>query len=129
MKSKIVGISMLTLTGLLGMLVAFLVFIFWLADVPVIYALIGGIIGLILQFLLSPWLTDLNMKWFYKAKFDTELPEYLKNFIGDVCAENNMKLPRVGYIDDGAPNAFTYGHTKNDARVILTRGIFIMTCW
>jgi len=124
MKSKIIGVSMLTLTGLFGMLVAFLVFIFWLADVPVIYALIGGIIGLILQFLLSPWLTDLNMKWFYKAKFDAELPEYLKNFIADVCAENNMKLPRIGFIDDGAPNAFTYGHTKNDARVILTRGIF-----
>ena len=123
MKSKILSISMLTLTGLFGMLVAFLALIFWLTDVPVIYALIGGIIGLILQFLLSPWLTDLNMKWFYKAKFDAELPDYLKNFIADVCADNNMKLPRIGYIDDGAPNAFTYGHTKNDARVILTRGI------
>lgn len=115
---------MLTLTGLFGMLVAFLVFVFWLADVPVIYALIGGIIGLILQFLLSPWLTDLNMKWFYGAKFDGELPEYLKSFIADVCAKNNMELPKIGFIDDGAPNAFTYGHTKNDARVILTRGIF-----
>ena len=124
MKNKIVGISLLTVTGLFGMLVAFLVFIFWLTDVPVIYALIGGIIGLILQFLLSPWLTDLNMKWIYKAKFDGELPDYLKNFIADVCAENNMKMPRIGYIDDGAPNAFTYGRTKNDARVILTRGIF-----
>ena len=124
MKNKILGISMLTITGLFGMLVVFLVFIFWLADIPVIYALIAGIIGLILQFLLSPWLTDLNMKWFYKAKFDTQLPQYLNDFIADVCAENNMKLPRIGYIDDGAPNAFTYGHTKNDARIILTRGIF-----
>ena len=35
-----------------------------------------------------------------------------------------MKYPRIGYIDDGAPNAFTYGHTKNDARIVLTRGIF-----
>ena len=124
MKSKIIGISILTLTGLFGMFVAFLVFVFWLADVPVIYALIGGIIGLILQFLLSPWLTDLNMKWFYGAKFDGELPEYLKSFIADVCTQNNMEFPKIGYIDDGAPNAFTYGHTKNDARVILTRGIF-----
>lgn len=115
---------MLTLTGLFGMLVALLVFIFWLADIPVIYALVGGIIALILQFLLSPWLTDLNMKWFYKASFDAQLPDYLNKFIADVCAQNNMKLPRVGFIDDGAPNAFTYGHTKNDARVILTRGIF-----
>ena len=35
-----------------------------------------------------------------------------------------MKYPRIGYINDGAPNAFTYGHTKNDARIVLTRGTF-----
>ena len=35
-----------------------------------------------------------------------------------------MKYPKIGYIDDGAPNAFTYGRTKNDARIVLTRGIF-----
>ncbi len=124
MKNKIFSISLLTMTGLFGLLVAFLVLIFYFMDVPVIYALIGGIIGLILQFLLSPFLTDLNMKWIYKAKFDTQLPDYLNKFIADVCAQNNMKLPRIGYIDDGAPNAFTYGHTKNDSRVIVTRGIF-----
>lgn len=124
MKNKIISISMLTLTGLFGLLIAFLILIFWLADIPVIYALAGGIVGLILQFLLSPWLTDLNMRWFYKAKFDAQIPEYLNDFITQVCNANNMKMPRIGYIDDGAPNAFTYGHTKNDARVILTRGIF-----
>ena len=68
-------------------------------------------------------MTDLSMKWFYKAKFNYEVPEYLKKFIEEVCKDNNMKYPRIGYIDDGAPNAFTYGHTKNDARVVITRGI------
>ena len=29
-----------------------------------------------------------------------------------------MKRPKMGYIDDGSPNAFTYGHTKNDATII-----------
>ena len=124
MKNKIFSVSILTLSGLFGLLVAFLVLIFWLMDVPVIYALLGGIAALILQFLISPWLTDLNMKWIYKAKFDSQLPDYLNQFIADICAQNNMKLPRIGYIDDGAPNAFTYGHTKNDSRIILTRGIF-----
>ena len=33
-----------------------------------------------------------------------------------------MKYPKIGYIDDGAPNAFTYGRTKNSARIIVTRG-------
>ncbi|MCH7555253.1 MAG: M48 family metalloprotease, partial [Proteobacteria bacterium] len=27
-------------------------------------------------------------------------------------------------IDDGAPQAFTYGHTPNNARIVLSRGIF-----
>ncbi|NIO19186.1 MAG: M48 family metalloprotease, partial [Candidatus Aenigmarchaeota archaeon] len=34
-----------------------------------------------------------------------------------------MKNPRMGVIYDGAPNAFTYGHTPNNARVVLTRGL------
>lgn len=124
MKNRMVSISILTITGLFGLLVAFLALVFYFMDIPILYALIGGIVGLILQFLISPWLTDLNMKWIYKAKFDTEIPDYLNQFIADVCSQNGMKLPRIGFIDDGAPNAFTYGHTKNDARVILTRGIF-----
>ena len=77
MKNKIISISILTMTGLFGLLVAFLILVFYFAEIPVIYALIGGIIGLILQFLLSPWLTDLNMKWIYKAQFDAQLPDYL----------------------------------------------------
>jgi Zn-dependent protease with chaperone function len=30
----------------------------------------------------------------------------------------------MGVIDDGAPNAFTYGHTPNNARIVITRGLF-----
>jgi len=35
-----------------------------------------------------------------------------------------MKYPKIGYIKDGAPNAFTYGRTKNSARIVLTKGIY-----
>ena len=127
MQSRLLSISILTMTGLFGILTAFLILLFYFLDVPILYALIGSIIGLILQFLIGPWLTDLNMRWIYKAKFDgDQIPDYMKRFIEEVCAQNNMKLPKVGYIDDGAPNAFTYGRTKNDARIILTRGIFEM---
>ncbi|MBW1744765.1 MAG: M48 family metalloprotease [Deltaproteobacteria bacterium] len=34
-----------------------------------------------------------------------------------------MKNPRMGIIHDGAPNAFTYGHTPNNARIVLTQGL------
>ena len=45
MKNKLFSISILTMTGLFGLLVAFLVLVFYFLDVPVIYALIGGIVA------------------------------------------------------------------------------------
>lgn len=124
MKKNLFGVSLLTLTCLYGILAAIVILIFILTGVPVIYGILISIIILIIQFLISPLITDISMKWFYKAKFDYDMPDYLKNFVDEVCKKHNMKYPKMGYIDDGAPNAFTYGHTKNDARIVLTRGLF-----
>ena len=78
-----------------------------------------------LQFLLSPYLLDWGLKWFYSLTWVDPilLPPHLKDFIDRVTRQEHMKFPRVGIIDDGAPNAFTYGHVPNNARVVLTRGI------
>lgn len=123
MKKNLLGVSLLTLVGLYGFLAAFVILIFIIAGLPVIGGIGISIIVLVIQFFISPYITDFSMKFFYKAKFDYEIPAYLKEFIESVCKDNNMKYPRMGFIDDGAPNAFTYGHTKNDARVVITRGI------
>ena len=124
MKKNLLGISLLTISGLYFMLAAIIILIALLTDIPVLYGIVISIIILIVQFLISPWLTDLSMKWFYKAKFGYKLPDNINSFVEEVCKQNNMNFPKIGYIDDGAPNAFTYGRTKNDARVVVTRGIF-----
>ncbi len=124
MKRDLLGISLATIGGLYVMLSAIIILAAILTGFPVLYAIIISIVIIVIQFLISPFITDITMRWFYKAKFDHEIPEYLKNFINEVCQKENMKTPRIGYIDDGAPNAFTYGHTKNDARIVITRGIF-----
>lgn len=124
MKKSLIGASLITVTLLYGVLAAVLILISILLGIDVIYALVIGIVALILQFFLSPLITDFTMKFFYKAKFDQKMPEYMENFIVSVCKKYNMKYPRIGYIDDGAPNAFTYGWRKNNTRIVLTRGIF-----
>ena len=124
MKSKILGISMLTLTCLYGILAGFVILIVMIAGGDVLYAVIGSLIVLIIQFLISPWLTDLSMKLFYRAKFDVTIPDYLKTFIEEECKKHNVVYPKIGYIEDGAPNAFTYGRTKKDARIVITKGVF-----
>lgn len=124
MKRNLLGISLLTVSCLYGMLALVIILIFIFTGFPVLYGIVTSIIVLIIQFLISPFLTDLSMKWFYGVNFNYEMPDYLKQFINQVCIKYNMKYPKIGFINDGAPNAFTYGRTKNDARIILTRGIF-----
>ena len=123
MKKNLLGISLITMTCLYGLLAAVIILIFILTGLPVINGIIISIVVLLIQFLISPFLTDLSMKWFYKTNFNPEIPEYLRSFINSVCEKYNMKYPKIGLIEDGAPNAFTYGRTKNDARVVITRGI------
>ncbi len=124
MKKKIFGVSMFTITCLYGLLAAIVILAVLLLGGDVLYAIIGSIAVILIQFLIAPWLTDLSMKFFYKAKFDHEVPSYLSKFIEEECKKHNIKNPKIGYIDDGAPNAFTYGRTKKDARIVITRGMY-----
>ena len=124
MKKNLLGVSLLTLAGLYFLLSVVILGVCVFTDIPILLGLAVCAVIVILQFLISPFLTDLSMKWFYKADFNHEIPKYLEDFIDELCKKYKMKKPKVGYIDDGSPNAFTYGHTKNDARVVVTRGIF-----
>ena len=124
MKSKVLGVSLFTITCLYGLLAGIIILATLLLGGNVLIAIIAGIVIIAVQFLIAPWLTDLSMRFFYKAKFDKEIPDYLKKFIEEECTKYNVKYPKIGIIEDGAPNAFTYGRTKKDARLVLTRGIF-----
>jgi len=124
MKKSLLSVSLITITCLYGMLAAFVILLVKIAGGDILYAIIGSIIILIIQFLISPWITDLVMKFFYRAKFNVEIPDYLKEFIEKECSKHGVTYPKIGIIEDGAPNAFTYGRTKKDARIVITRGMF-----
>ncbi len=124
MGKKLFGVSALTMVGLYAMLSVIILLACMFMNVNILIGLGISIVILIVQFLISPFLTDLTMKWFYKIDYKAQLPEYLERFISSICSKHNMKRPKIGLINDGAPNAFTYGRGKNDARLVLTRGIF-----
>ncbi len=123
MKKSLLAISLMTVGCLYGILAAIIILVFILTDLPVTTGILISIGIIVVQFLIAPWVNDLVFKWFYKVKFDCELPSYLVEFIKETCNKYDMKYPKMGFIDDGSPNAFTYGRTKNDARVVITRGI------
>ena len=39
------------------------------------------------------------------------------------CREAGVRPVRLGIVDDGTPNAFTFGHTRGNARIYVTRGL------
>jgi len=116
----------MTIISLYGLLTLVLILCVELAGLPPSWALIMGVSIAVLQFLLGPWLMDLSLNWFYKMNWVSlhQLKPHLERFIRRTCSEKGMKTPRFGIIDDGGPNAFTYGHTPNNARIVVTRGLF-----
>lgn len=107
-----------------GILFAAATAIVWYLKLPLGAGLSVAVITVALQYLLGPLLINL----IYGIDFDKETinssvnPELLV-FISRVCSENNIPSPKIGIIDDGNPNAFTYGHLKWDARLIVTKGL------
>ncbi len=114
------------LTGLYAMVVLALIITSHYTALPPVAALFIGVLIVTIQFLLAPYITDATLQWFYSmqwVKSYDELPEYLANFIRNTTSQENMTPPRVGIIEDDSPNAFTYGHTPDNARIIITKGI------
>jgi Zn-dependent protease with chaperone function len=44
-------------------------------------------------------------------------------FVQRLCTERGIGVPRIGIIYSGTPNAFSFGHTLGNARVVVTKGL------
>lgn len=126
--------SGVTMTLLFGMVLALglsLVFILGSDDPVQGLAIAIGItlVFNILAFFLSPFLMDLTQSWLYQtrwvelAEVESYSPETAK-VIRQVCQQKNLKVPRLGIINDQNPTAFTYGSLPNSARLVVSQGLF-----
>jgi len=117
--------SSVVLFSLYGMLFAALVLVTLLTGANIHVAVLFAVAAIFLQYLVSPFIMDILLRWIQSLDWvaPEQLPVYLRDFIEKVVKNNNMKYPRIGIIRDGAPNAFTYGHTPNDARIVVTQGL------
>ena len=74
------------------------------------------------QYLIGPWLIEsiVDIHW---DDLSPTLPVANREFIEKLCAARGLKLPRIGVIPSGTPNAFSFGHTPQDSRVVVTQGL------
>jgi Zn-dependent protease with chaperone function len=80
-------------------------------------------------FFISPWLTDLMLRWVNKIQYldDATLKSrypHVHAIVADVAGKHGFSPPSVGIIPDRNPTAFTYGLFRPNARIVLTDGIF-----
>jgi Zn-dependent protease with chaperone function len=77
------------------------------------------------QFAINPWIIE----WLVPAvalrhngvRYDTD--HVVGEIVARRCRDAGIPLVRLGIVNDGNPNAFTFGHTPNDARMYVTRGL------
>jgi heat shock protein HtpX len=74
------------------------------------------------QYICGPYIIDwvLDIVW-DDAK--TDLPARNREFLEQLCAQRGLRVPRVGIIYSGTPNAFSFGRLRGDARIVVTKGL------
>lgn len=95
------------------------------AGLALTVALAVGVVAVVFQFLVTPFILDFTLGTFFKLQWVApgELPEHLRQFLERFSQQRGLKFPHFGIINDGTPQAFTYGHIPGNARIVITRGI------
>src|SRR5579859_149437 len=75
---------------------------------PLWVALLFPVAMVLFQYLTSPWLIEwvMDINWYDSAG---GLPDANRAFVEHLCAERGLKVPRIGIIPSGTPNAFSFG--------------------
>ncbi len=116
--------SAIVMALLFGLMFAVGIGLLWYLNQPMWIALLFGFVVVFGQYLVSPWILDrlFQINWARGAQMGAEFDLWLTN----ACIGLKIEKPRLGIIEDGNPNAFTYGRTRRDARVVVTSGLLEM---
>lgn len=117
--------SLFTLAGMYALLGLFLIVAVWVFDLPAGFVVLIAATVSLFHFAIGPSLLSLVLNIFYRIDWvePEQLPDHLRDFSIQLANAQAIKVPRFGIIDDGAPQAFTYGHTPNNARIVISRGL------
>jgi Zn-dependent protease with chaperone function len=122
--------SLITFGILVGMVIGLvLAAMVAMGEVNLTAAIILTVVINLFIWLISPWLSDLTLRWFNKLEFlddATVKSRYpsVHQLVHEVADEYRFSAPRIGFLPDRNPTAFTYGLFRSNARIVVTQGIF-----
>jgi Zn-dependent protease with chaperone function len=130
MRSRLIFASVLTL-GILASFVFFVFYLiaFWANIIDFTMLVVFTFITNLVLWLVSPTITDWVQGFFYKVRW-VSLEEFsgehteVAAFLKQVCEKHNITIPRLRIIEDANPTAYCYGSYPNNARIVMSEGIF-----
>ena len=125
---KFIFRSLLIILGLYGLVFAVGDAYLSHAQAPPWLAVIFAVVFVGLQYAAGPSVISwvLSIYWCDLPENVGELPAVNREFVDRLCASRGLPRPRLGIIRSGTPNAFSFGHTPADARVVITTGLLEM---
>ncbi len=76
----------------------------------------------------APWLMDQlhqrlhKLRWASLSEIERHSPETAR-LLQRICAQKQLKQPRLGVIPDAGPLAFVYGTFSDGCRIVVTKGL------
>ena len=92
---------------------------------PLIIGIVLAFVFITIQFLISPWILDLQLSWLYDMDWIAidELPQDMAEALKSSMDVHGFTIAKIGLINDQTPNAFTYGRFTKNARIVFTKGL------
>jgi heat shock protein HtpX len=120
------GLSQLRLAmGTSIFLVAFIFAIFlsaimFILNFSLIFAFIGTIIFILLEYLVGPAIVASSSRLHY---LKTGENPWLESTVKDLAAKSGIPMPKLAIVPDNTPNAFTFGRTASGATLAVHEGL------
>jgi Zn-dependent protease with chaperone function len=117
--------SLPSIGGLLGLVLAVGVAGVFALGLPLWFPAVFAIAIVLLQYAVNPliiqWLVPATVVEHDGERYLTDHP--VGEIVARRCRDAGVPLVKLGFVDDGNPNAFTFGRTPRDARMWVTRGL------
>ena len=99
---------------------AFLAVVIYLLQLPPIFAVIGAIIFILLQYLIGPAIVRSSTKLRYLRSGEHT---WLESTVKELATKSGIPTPKLAIVPDPTPNAFVFGRTTNDATLAVHEGL------
>jgi len=99
---------------------AFLALIMYIVDLSLIYAVIGTILFVLLQYLIGPSIVAVSSRLQYLKPGDNP---WLETTVKELSEKSGIKMPKLAISPDNSPNAFVFGRTANSATLTVHEGL------